>query len=334
MSTLYYSLKQRLTCQLLLYNKQLIDNKNHFSFYYKIMDRIEILRTFITVASEKSFSKAAERLDKSPQLVSKYVSALEDDVGVRLLNRTTRRIHLTEAGLYYLERARLLLDDFDEMQNAVGDYQANPRGRLRISAPVSFATGHMGKLISDFTARYPDVTIDIQLNDRKVNIVDEGFDIAIRIGHLSDSSMVARKLAPIRLVACASPAYLQEHGYPTAISELSEHRLLGYSYMEQTDSLWRANVSQIESNNGDLLIKCAIEGRGIAVQPTFIAGEAIASGKLEVILTAYEPEPLGLYAVYAHRTLMSNKIRSFIDFMVDSFGDNPYWDQYTLLSSG
>lgn len=291
------------------------------------MDNIELLRTFITVAAENSFSKAAERLDKSPQLVSKYVTALEDDVGVRLINRTTRRIHLTEAGIYYVERARQLLDDFDEMQSAVGDYQANPRGRLRISAPVSFATGHMGKLISEFSERYPDVTVDIQLNDRKVNIVDEGFDIAIRIGHLKDSSLIAKKIAPVRLVACASPDYLKLHGIPGSISDLSEHQLLGYSYMEQTDSLWQAKASHIESNNGDLLVRCAIEGRGIAVQPTFIAGEAISQGKLEVILTEFEPAPLGLYAIYAHRTLLANKVRCFIEFMASYFGDPPYWDK-------
>lgn len=291
------------------------------------MDNIELLRTFITVAAENSFSKAAERLDKSPQLVSKYVTALEDDVGVRLINRTTRRIHLTEAGIYYVERARQLLDDFDEMQSAVGDYQANPRGRLRISAPVSFATGHMGKLISEFCERYPDVTVDIQLNDRKVNIVDEGFDIAIRIGHLKDSSLIAKKIAPVRLVACASPDYLKLHGKPRSISDLSEHQLLGYSYMEQADSLWQAKASHIESNNGDLLVRCAMEGRGIAVQPTFIAGEAISQGKLEVILTEFEPAPLGLYAVYAHRTLLANKVRCFIEFMASYFGDPPYWDK-------
>jgi DNA-binding transcriptional LysR family regulator len=292
------------------------------------MDKIEIMRTFVTVATESSFSKAAERLDHSPQLVSKYVSALEEEVGVRLLNRTTRRLHLTEAGLYYLERARQLLEDFDEMQSAVGDYQANPRGRLRISAPVSFATAHMGQLISDFSARYPDVSIDIQLNDRKVNIVDEGFDIAIRVGQLKDSSLIARKLAPIRLVACASPEYLNKHGKPATVSELSAHKLLGYSYMDQTDSLWPAKTSHIESNNGDLLVKCAVEGRGIAVQPTFIAGEAIAAGKLEIILKDFEPAPLGLYAVYAHRTLLANKVRYFIDFMSDYFGDPPYWDRH------
>lgn len=291
------------------------------------MDKIEILRAFVSVATENSFSKAAERLDKSPQLISKYVSALEDEVGVRLMNRTTRRIHLTEAGLYYQQRAKQLLDDFDEMQNAVGDYQSNPRGRLRISAPVSFATGHMGQLISEFTRRYPDVTIDIQLNDRKVDIVDEGYDIAIRIGHLKDSSLIARKLAPIRLVTCASPGYLETHGRPETIRDLSTHQLLGYSYMEQSDSLWQANASQIESNNGDLLVKCAIEGRGIAVQPTFIAGAAIADGLLEMILSDYEPKPLGLYAVYAHRTLVANKVRCFIDFMSHYFGDPPYWDE-------
>jgi len=301
------------------------------------MDRIEAMRAFITVVNEGTFTRAADRLDTSPQLVSKYVSQLETHLGVRLLNRTTRRIHLTEAGSHYYQRAQQVLSDIDDMENQLGDLQAKAQGLLRISAPVSFAIRHMAPLLSEFQRAHPAVGIDLQLNDRKVDIVEEGFDIALRIGRLKSSSLIAKRLAPVRLVLCASPAYLKQYGTPRKPEDLSDHRYLRYSYMnlDPAHSLqkWlqdnsRESIRGMVSNNGDVLVEAAIAGTGIVLQPTFIAGSAIGAGKLKVLLPEHEPEPMALYAVYAHRQLLASKVRSFIDFIDGYFGEPPYWDRF------
>lgn len=301
------------------------------------MDRIDAMRAFIAVVNEGTFTRAAERLATSPQLVSKYVAQLEQHLGVRLLNRTTRKLHLTEAGARYHQRAQQVLNDIDEMENQLGDLHTQARGLLRISAPVSFAIHHLAALLSDFQRAHPAVGIDLQLNDRKVDIVEEGFDIALRIGHLKSSSLIAKRIAPVRLVMCASPAYLEQHGTPQRPEDLKTHRYLRYSYMEQEagESVFRwlpgrgqHHSGDMVSNNGDVLVAAAIAGAGIALQPTFISGAAIKHGKLQLLLPEYEPEPMALYAVYAHRQLLASKVRSFVDFMEGYFGDPPYWDRF------
>ncbi|MBB3190132.1 LysR family transcriptional regulator [Halomonas cerina] len=301
------------------------------------MDRLDAMRAFVTVVSEGSFTRAAERLELSPQLASKYVAQLEQHLGVRLLNRTTRTLHLTEAGTYYQQRAQEVLHDIEDMEHQLGDLQTQARGRLRISAPVSFAIRHLAPLLSEFQRAHPAVGIDLQLNDRKVDIVEEGFDIALRIGHLKSSSLIAKRIAPVRLVMCASPAYLKQHGTPRHPEDLKAHRYLRYSYMEQEagESVLRwlpgrgqHQSGEMVSNNGDVLIEAAIAGAGIALQPTFISSAAIKAGKLRVILPEHEPEPMSLYAVYAHRQLLASKVRCFVDFLDGYFGDPPYWDQF------
>ncbi len=301
------------------------------------MDRIDAMRTFITVVNEGAFSRAAERLEMSPQLVSKYVSQLEQRLGVRLLNRTTRKVHLTEAGSRYFERAQQLLDDMDDLENQLDDWQDGAQGTLKITAPVSFATQHLAPLLCDFQRENPNVSIDVQLNDRKVDIVQEGFDVALRIGHLKNSSLIARRIAPVRLVTCASPAYLDQHGRPQTLQQLRQHRYLRYSYMDaDTGTAQHAELfagrhqhADLVSNNGDILVQAAIAGAGIAVQPSFICGKAIAEGKLEVLLADQEPEPMNLYAVYAHRQFLASKVRRFIDFLSTYYGEVPYWDAYS-----
>lgn len=300
------------------------------------MDRIEGMRAFVTVVSEGGFTRAAERMDQSPQLVSKYVSQLEQHLGARLLNRTTRKTSLTELGTRYFEHAKQILADIDDMESQLGDFGQTARGTLRISAPMSFAIKHMAKLVHDFQTLYPAVNIDLQLNDRKVDIVEEGFDIALRIGHLKNSSLIAKFITPIRLALCASPEYLEKFGTPERPEDLQNHRYLHYSYME-TESQegihrWllsgKESTGNLVSNNGDVLVEAAIAGAGIAIQPTFISGGALASGKLVQILRDYAPEPLGLYAVYPHRKLMASKVRCFIDFIDGYFGTPPYWDSF------
>ncbi|PTB91248.1 LysR family transcriptional regulator, partial [Marinobacter sp. B9-2] len=270
------------------------------------MDRIEAMRAFVTVVNEGTFTRAADRLELSPQLVSKYVSQLETHLGVRLLNRTTRKIHLTEAGASYHLRAHQILNDIDDAENELGDLQTEARGLLRISAPTSFAIHHMTTLLSQFQQAHPGVSIDLQLSDRKVDIVEEGFDIALRIGHLKSSSLVAKRIAPVRVVMCASPDYLNRYGTPQSPEDLRDHRYLNYSYIDLDASQpllrglqqsGRNHSNDMISNNGDVLVAAAIAGAGIALQPTFIAGSAIKEGKLQVILPEYEPELMGLYAV-------------------------------------
>lgn len=298
------------------------------------MDRIDAMRTFVTVVNEGAFARAAERLDMSPQLASKYVSQLEQHLGVRLLNRTTRRINLTEAGTRYFQRASQLLDDIDDLENQLGDLQEDVRGMLKINAPVSFATSHLAPLVCDFQKAYPGVGIDLQLNDRKVDIVEEGVDIALRIGRLKSSSLIARRLAPIRLAMCASPDYLQQHGHPTTLEQLQQHRYLKYSYLDAIDSepahhhlmQGRNACADLISNNGDVLSQAAIAGAGIAIQPTFICGQDIFDGKLVQVMPEHPLQPLGLYAVYAHRQLLPGKVRCFIEFASNYFGEWPYWD--------
>lgn len=321
---------------MLLYYLLFVDNRNNL-LPGESMDRIDAMRAFVTVVNEGTFIRAANRLDLSPQLVSKYVSQLEQHLGVRLLNRTTRKIHLTEAGTRYHLRAQQILNDIDDTENELGDLQTEARGLLRISAPTSFAIHHMASLVSQFQQAHPAVGIDLQLSDRKVDIVEEGFDIALRIGHLKSSSLIAKRIAPVRLVLCAAPEYLDRYGTPRCPEDLADHRYLSYSYMDLDASQpllrglqhSRHNHSRdMISNNGDVLVAAAIAGAGIALQPTFIAGPAIMKGELQMVLADYEPEPVALYAVYAHRQLLASKVRSFIDFIDGFFGDPPYWDRF------
>lgn len=295
-----------------------------------MMDKLAQMQAFVAVVTETSFVRAAEKLNMSSQLVSKYVSALESTLGVRLLNRTIRQVHLTEAGHNYFPRAQQLLQELGNLENDLAGLQHQASGTLRISAPVSFAVSHIGPLLTRFQQAYPDVSVDIQLNDRKVDIIEEGFDVALRIGQLTSSSLIARRIAPIRMLAAAAPDYLQQHGIPTDWDDLSQHKVLYYSYASHTpfapDSVRALPAGTLVCNNGDLLVQCAVAGAGIAIQPTFIIGQAIASGQLTPVLT-HNPLPgMGLYAVYAHRALMASKLRAFIDFLSQYYEGTPPWD--------
>lgn len=298
------------------------------------MDRFETMRAFVTVAQTGSFTRAAERLDWSPQLVSKYVGGLERHLGVRLLNRTTRRVALTEAGHRYLQRAQQVLAEVEDMEHELGHLQGEVRGTLRISAPVSFATRHLGPALTDFQLAHPAVRVDLNLTDRKVDLLDEGVDVALRIGALKSSSMIARRLAPIRVVLVGAPSYLARFGMPASPEDLSQHHYLRYAYAETLPE-WLAPLQSdpetrtvLTSNNGDVLVQAAVSGAGLAWQPTFICGDALARGDLQVVLPDYEMPPLGLYAVYAHRQFVAGKIRRFVDFLAGYFGDPPYWDTW------
>ena len=288
------------------------------------MDRIQMMRTFVQVVSEGSFTKAAERLNISPQLASKYVAQLEQQLNVRLLNRSTRRLHINEAGMAYYQRAQQILADIEDMENQLGQLQSQAKGTLRITAPMSLAYHQLAPLMTAFQAANPELTVDLNLSDRKVDIIEEGYDIALRIGHLKTSSLVAKRLATVQLLFCAAPSYLQQHGEPKTLPELKQHQYIHYSYANfENNPELRENLPEttragsLQCNNGDFIARAMIHGSGIALQPDFIVADAIAENKLKVILADYQPDPVGLYAVFAHRQMLASKVRQFIDFASD-----------------
>ncbi len=299
------------------------------------MDTIDGMRTLVAVVSEGSFSRAAERLSMSPQLVSKYVAQLESRLGARLINRSTRRLSVTEVGQAYYERCGDVLADIDEMENAVGDATAAARGKLRINAPMTFGTMHLSRAIAEYQCEQPQVSVDLTLDDRVVDIVSEGYDIAIRIGRLRESSLVARKLAPVRLVVCGAPDYLAERGVPKTPRDLEDHECLRYT-LSSDSGQWEFREGEethavkvngaFLANNGDAIRLAALAGRGLALQPTFIVGDDIRAGRLQLLLQDYDVEPMGVYAVYAHRKYLSGKVRTFVDFLGGYFGSPPYWE--------
>lgn len=302
------------------------------------MDRIDTMKAFVTVAEEGSFTKAADKLNTSNQLVSKYVSQFEKQLGTRLFNRTTRRVHLTEEGEQCLQYAMHILEGLADMENHFGQLQGAAKGRLHISAPVSFSTLHLSPLIRDFKNQCPNVSVNLELSDRKIDVIEEGFDGALRIGHLKSSSLIAKKIAPIRLVLCAAPSYLERNGTPNHPDDLISSHFLRYSYMDFGPSnnllleTLRVSVQKtstgLEVNNGEILKDLAMAGEGYVLQPTFIVGEALKRGKLKTILNEYEPEAMSLYMVYPHRKLIAPKLRAFIDFISGYFGEPPYWDDF------
>lgn len=302
------------------------------------MDRLDTMKAFAAVADLGSFTKAAEKLETSNQLVSKYVSQLEEQLGVRLFNRTTRRVHLTQEGEQCLQHAKHILESVHDMESHFGELQSAAKGLLQISAPVSFSILHLAPLIRDFKKEYPEVGVNLELSDRKVDVIEDGFDVALRIGHLKSSSLIAKKIAPVKLVLCAAPSYIEKYGNPSQPEELSRSHFLQYSYTDYSKSenplmkVLRANSntnqSGLTANNGEILMAAAIAGEGYILQPTFIVGEALKQGKLKTMLNDIELETMGLYAVYPHRKLLAPKLRAFLDFLGSYFGEPPYWDDY------
>jgi DNA-binding transcriptional LysR family regulator len=300
------------------------------------MDRFAALEAFVRVAETGSFSEAARQLRTSKSAVSRHVAALEADLGVRLLQRTTRSLTLTEAGRGYVERASRILSDLVEADQSVSRMQDAPRGHLRISAPMSFGFLHLASAIPDFLARHDEVKIELTMSDRFVDLVDEGFDLAVRIGSLQDSSLVARRLAPIRRVICASPAYLRLRGTPTSPDDLKAHDCIGYSgagppqewrFVDAAGRPWPVAVGgRLTANNGDAVRAAALGGTGIASLPTFIVGRDLKDGRLAAFLDTFVPQDLSLNAVYPHARHLSPKVRAFVDFLAERFGPQPYWD--------
>ena len=300
------------------------------------MNRLSAIESFVKVAELKSFSEAAARLNTSKSVVSRHVTALEAQLGLRLFHRTTRSLTLTEAGRGYFERVSQILVDLEAADQSVSHLQVVPRGRLKVSAPMSFGFLHLAPALPDFLAAYPELDVDLMMSDRFVDLVEDGFDVAVRIGALSDSSLIAKKLAPIRRVICASPQYLAAHGTPKTPKDLRDHQCLCNS-SQSSGHEWRLNMpdgkpvmvavtGRMTMNNGDALRVAALKHLGLIDIPTFIVGRDLQAGALISVLEEYLPQTLALHAVYSHARHLSPKVRAFIDFLASRFGPRPYWD--------
>jgi len=301
------------------------------------MDRFTDIETFVAVVETGSFSAAAERLGAAKSAVSRRVSALEARLGVKLLNRTTRRLNLTDSGRAFFERAGRILADLAEAEQAVSDAECALRGRIRVAAPLSFGLQHLAAAVTDFARQHPAVQIDLDLNDRQVSLVEEGFDMAVRIGQLADSSHIARRLCAIRRVAVASAGYLAQHGTPERPEDLVNHAGLRYTNMPR-HLYWQFTTPEgrklspevpdrLTANNGALLTRAAVDDLGVAVQPVFIVHRELADGRLQTILDDFPIPSEALYAVYPPGRYQSRRVRVFADFLAERFGGEPYWDR-------
>lgn len=293
------------------------------------------MRVFVAVVDTGSFAGAAEKLDLSRGMTSRYVAQVEAHLGVRLLNRTTRKLSLTGVGQDYYQRAVQVLGLVEEAETAATSETAQPRGTLRINAPLSFSTLHLGGAVTEYLKRFPDVQVDLSLVDREVKLVEEGFDLALRISSDIDPTLIARPLAPVRVVACASAQYLDTHGMPEHPQDLARHNCLRYTNARTSDE-WHfrrdkehcqvAVQGNLQGNNGDVLCSAAVAGLGVVLQPTFMVYQLLNTGSLIRVLEGWEPESRTLNAVYANRRFLPLKTRSFIDFLVEYFAGKPYWD--------
>lgn len=294
------------------------------------------MRVFTTVVDAGSFASAADRLDLSRGMTSRYVAQVEAHLGVRLLNRTTRSLSLTEAGHDYYQRATQVLAMVEDAERAATQETAEPRGTLRINTSVTFGARHLGEAINDYLQRNSQVKVDMTLNDRIVDLVEEGFDLAVRIARRIDPGLVARPITRARMVACASPDYIKRRGMPRSPSDLARHNCLTYAYSGLREE-WHFSrrgreytakaAGNLHGNNGDIICSAAAAGLGVIVQPTFVVYEALRAKKLVRVLQGWEADELTIFAVYPTRQFLPPKVRSFIDFLVERFGPEPYWDR-------
>lgn len=289
------------------------------------------------VAASGSLSAAGRDMGLSQTMVTKHVAALETRLGIKLFHRSTRRLSITEAGRNYLEAVERILGELEAADASIAVDRFEPRGLLRLNAPVSLGSRQIAPLLAEFARRYPHLQVELGLNDRLVDLAEEGWDVAVRIGCLDDSSLIARRIAPCRTLLAAAPGYLQAHGIPKTVADLSGHNCLGYTLSQVTGAdRWRfgprgdvtVRVSgTLRANNGDALRSAAIAGEGIIYQPTFIVADDLRAGTL-VRLTLDQPtiEFAGIYAVYLSERQPPAKVRAFIDFLVERFSPVPPWD--------
>jgi DNA-binding transcriptional LysR family regulator len=299
------------------------------------MDRLAAIQAFAQVVESGSFAKAAERLGLSTSAASRHVAELEAHLQTRLLNRTTRRVSLTETGRAYYERVVQLLADLEEAEQEAARAAVVPRGVIKLTTAVNFGVRHVAPAIAAFLARNAEVRFDISLSDRIIDLVEEGFDLAIRIGTAGSHNVVARKLGETAVVPCASPAYLAARGTPQVPEDLARHNCFTYEYTVPRN-LWTfrdaagrerpVRVSgNLHANNGDLLAEAAARGAGVVLEPAFVVGPEVRAGRLVPLLQDFAPAPLPIYAVYHSRRHLSAKVRLFVDFLVEHFSGAQDW---------
>lgn len=288
------------------------------------------LKTFVAVVETGGFNRAADQLDASAAAVSRRVSSLESALGVKLLNRTTRQIDLTEAGRQFYVDVVSIIESLEEAEEKIQTGRETVKGTLRIAAPLSFGIGRIAPILPEFMKRHPELKVNLQLEDRFTDLVAEGFDVAIRIGSLKDSTLVATRLARIPRVFCASPDYLARRGEPRRPEDLSGHNCLNYSLLSTRDN-WSFAVGEgtrdieingsLSTNNGDVLKEATMQGLGIMMIPTFFVEQELKDGSLKAVLSDYCPEPFGLYAVRPSRHFTPARVRALIDYLREQFDD-------------
>jgi DNA-binding transcriptional LysR family regulator len=299
------------------------------------LDRFDELHTFVRVVEAGGISAAAERMGIAKSAVSRRLQDLENRLDVQLLQRTTRRIHLTDAGSEFYQRSLRILEELEEAELSLQSGQQALGGKLRVNAPLSLGLRHLLPVIQLLQSQHPQLVFDLDLDDREVNIIEEGVDVLLRVGKLEDSSLVARRLCPIHFRYCASPDYLASRGEPLRPEDLSAHDGIGYNLVPESQQ-WQLGVEKgrqlhkphirFSTNNGDMILHAAEAGFGIAMLPTFICHEAIVAGRLQPILDEYTPKPLELYALYTSRHHLPRRVRELVDFLVAWFSEGPPWD--------
>jgi len=308
------------------------------------MNELTQIKSFVALVESRSISKAAERMDIAVSAVSRRLKELESGLGVQLVQRTTRRMHITEAGEKFYRRCGRLLDDLEEAKREANNTATALSGTLKIATPLSFGVAHLSPAVAAFMHLHPQIKIELDMSDRRIDLVEEGLDLAIRIGALEDSSLMARKLASVRHVVCASPDFLNRHGIPSTPQDLSALPALCYGNLSQPDT-WHyhdkdSKPSQVKvpmrmrANNGDALVEAAIAGLGVLCEPSFIVHGSVERGVLKPLLTDYQWNPMGIFAVYPQTKHMPTRVRAFIDFLVSSFGDTPYWEHFLTERKG
>ena len=289
------------------------------------MQRWEGVNEFVAVAETESFTRAAKRLEVSTAQVSRQISALEARLSTRLFYRTTRRVSTTEAGQIYYQHCRQILDALEQAERSMTNMQLVPQGRLRLTAPVTYGEKSIAPLVNDFVLRYPELDVEMKLTNQQLDLVAEGYDLAVRLGKLDDSSLMARRLASRTLYVCASPAYLAVHGTPHSLSELEQHNCLqgNLGYWRFQDAGHPRNVrirGNVRCDSGRALLDAALKGVGIVQLPDYYVGPALEAGTLIPLLTHYQEDDDGIWAVYPHNRHLSPKVRMLLDYFVDSLG--------------
>ncbi|HLS69097.1 MAG TPA: LysR family transcriptional regulator [Kiloniellales bacterium] len=299
------------------------------------MGRLNRDRLFVAILEEGSFVAAATRLGMSSSRASKLLSRLESELGVRLINRTTRSLSPTEAGRAYYDRLRPLLEEYDSLDLSIRNISGEPRGRLRLTAPLTFGALELAPALNDFAARFPEIELDVSFSDRAVNLVDEGFDMAVRIGRPEDSSLISRKLCDVRILLVASPDYIERHGAPAAPADLAEHECIIDTNYRDPDR-WAFHVAgeeqlqpvqgRIRYSNAEASLRAAVAGLGLARLPAFVAGAALHSGEVIRLLEDFEIEPYGVHALYPHSRHLATKVRVLVDFLAERYRSTPTWE--------